>query len=438
MEQDEANLRGLLMGDLRARCGHGRFLLPLSLLLFLVLLPCAFAQQRAQSSCVKCHLNLGDEMARPVLALQDSIHREKEVACHDCHGGDPAAEDMDAAMSAAKGFRGVPAFDEIPEFCARCHADPIRMKHYNLRTDQFSEYKTSQHGKLLYEKKDHNVATCVSCHGSHDIRSKNDSRSAVFKTNIPQTCANCHSDPKRLHIYGIPTNQYELFVKSAHGERLLVDKDMRAPSCADCHGIHGASPPGFNDIANVCSYCHGKIADHFKEGPHYIGRMKEEGARCINCHGNHLIQRPTTAMYEGDAQGHCGQCHEQGGEAMKVAAAAKQKIDQAILAVSRAREDLEEVRNSGKNLDSLKERFEKASSSLVHSRALAHTLSLEKIEAEVSSVTAGTEKIEEEVHKIKWELQSRKRSVVIVLLILGTIMAVLFIKIKSLGRGSHP
>jgi cytochrome c553 len=54
------------------------------------------------------------------------------------------------------------------------HSNPIMMRPYNLRTDQLALYKTSQHGRLLYQKGDRNTATCVSCHGTHDIKSVND------------------------------------------------------------------------------------------------------------------------------------------------------------------------------------------------------------------------------------------------------------------------
>jgi nitrate/TMAO reductase-like tetraheme cytochrome c subunit len=131
--------------------------------------PLAWSQVK-ESSCVKCHLDLGGEFARPVRELQESVHFEKEVACHDCHGGNPTSFDEDKSMSKDVGFIAKPGFEEIPEFCARCHSDVNRMKKYKLRTDQLSLYKTSFHGKALYEKEDKNTATCISCHGGHDMK----------------------------------------------------------------------------------------------------------------------------------------------------------------------------------------------------------------------------------------------------------------------------
>ena len=71
------------------------------------------------------------------------------------------------------------------------------------RTDQLSEYWTSQHGKKL-KTGDLKVATCVSCHdmphgnaidtAPHGIRAVKEPESPVYHTKVAQTCAKCHSD----------------------------------------------------------------------------------------------------------------------------------------------------------------------------------------------------------------------------------------------------
>jgi hypothetical protein len=142
------------------------------------------------SSCVKCHSDLGGEHSKPVKLLEESVHVEKEVACHNCHGGDPKSFDEEKSMSKAKGFVGKPSFRETPEFCARCHANPVTMRPFNLRTDQLAEYKTSQHGKLLYKGDKNTASTTLR---NHDIKPRT-IPFAVYKTNLPKTCARCHSD----------------------------------------------------------------------------------------------------------------------------------------------------------------------------------------------------------------------------------------------------
>ena len=57
------------------------------------------------------------------------------------------------------------------------------MKTYNpaLRVDQEAEYRTSVHSKRIAEG-DPRPATCISCHGSHDVRAVKDTSSPVYPT----------------------------------------------------------------------------------------------------------------------------------------------------------------------------------------------------------------------------------------------------------------
>jgi len=42
----------------------------------------------------------------------------------------------------------------------------------------------------------------------------------------------------------IPTNQFAEYRTSVHWEAMSKRGDLSAPSCASCHGNHGAKPPG--------------------------------------------------------------------------------------------------------------------------------------------------------------------------------------------------
>lgn len=398
--------------------------------IFMAFLP-ALGQVK-ESSCVKCHLDLGGEYARPVRELQESVHFEKEVACHDCHGGDPTTFDEDKSMSRDAGFISKPKFEEIPEFCARCHSDVNLMRKYNLRTDQLSLYKTSFHGKALYEKGDRNTATCISCHGGHDMKAPDNPYSEVYKTNIPRTCNRCHGDTVLMRAYGIPADQFEQFRKSIHGKLLLEKMDLRAPACTDCHGVHGAHPPGFAEIADVCSLCHGAIAKLFRESPHYLEREKVEVAKCVDCHGDHDIIYPSALLYEGEEEGRCGGCHSADSKQDRMAKIIKKKIGDATAWVESAGKALERVRGSGKNISNMEEKLEEARSELVKARAVTHTLSIEKIEEHTNTVQGRSEEVVSAAEKIREELMGRKQEVVFVLITLGVFIAVIFLKMKTL------
>jgi len=388
--------------------------------------------QAKESSCVKCHLDLGGEFARPARELQESVHFEKEVACHDCHGGDPASFDEDKSMAKDAGFIAKPEFEEIPEFCARCHSDVNRMKKYKLRTDQLSLYKTSFHGKALYEKGDKNTANCISCHGGHDMKAAGNPHSDVYKANIPRTCNRCHGEPVLMRAYGIPSDQFEQFRKSVHGKLLLDNMDLRAPSCTDCHGVHGAHPPGFAEIADVCSLCHGAIAKLFRDSPHYLEREKVEVAKCVNCHGDHDIIFPSTVLYEGEEEGRCGGCHGIDSKQDRLAKIIKKKLVDALASVESAERSLERVRKSGKNISKIEETFEEARSELVKARAVTHTLSIEKIEEHTNKAQEKSREVSGAVEGIMEELTGRKRGVIFVLVILGVFIAVIAYKMRTL------
>ena len=198
----------------------------------------------AKDSCLTCHSGLPGELQQPAAAFASSVHSQEGFTCADCHGGDANSDDPTVAMSASHGFIGVPPRTAIPKLCARCHSDPNFMRKYNPRerVDQYSEYLTSVHGQRL-RTGDTAVATCIDCHSVHDIRPVRDPLAPVYPLRVPATCAHCHANAAHMAKYSIPTNQYAEYLKSAHWEELSKGGDLSAPTCATCHGNHGAKPP---------------------------------------------------------------------------------------------------------------------------------------------------------------------------------------------------
>ena len=282
----------------------------------LLLLWSALADARNTTSCLDCHGQPGKpaRLRDPVKEWHRSVHYARDVGCQDCHGGDANASDQQRAMSVQVGYVGVPTATQTPAFCARCHADERRMRPYNIPTDQFAQYQQSVHGQLLLGRGDSKAANCVDCHGSHEIRTPNDPRSSVFRVRVPETCGKCHADPRYMQGYTyqgkpIPTNQEREYWKSVHGVRLR-DLQPGVPSCADCHGTHGAAPPEVQQVAQVCGSCHAKTEEHFRQGPHALALRRTGRPRCIDCHGQHGIRMPGDRMLQGSSFGHCGACHQ--------------------------------------------------------------------------------------------------------------------------------
>jgi hypothetical protein len=314
----------------------------------------AEAAELPPTSCTLCHGNadLFDESSiAMVKGYGEDVHATVGLSCHDCHGGNPdpdLAEDLDAAMSdafAPNPYRGAWSPRDVPAACGRCHSDPEYMRRFrpDLRVDQEAEYRTSYHGRALAAG-DERVATCVGCHGVHDIKSSRDPAARTYPTRVAETCGHCHSDAERMagsmrNEAPLPVNQQALWGVSVHAKALLDGGDLSAPTCNDCHGNHGATPPGVESLAFVCGQCHVRESQLFLQSPKFTALaehnefLAEEGVtgcadchdasepaaavtgvhaflQCAACHTHHAIVRPTIAMLAPLPPTPCAFCHE--------------------------------------------------------------------------------------------------------------------------------
>jgi hypothetical protein len=264
------------------------------------------ASREPSTSCISCHAQAEEEPMRAAVdAWPVDVHAAAGLGCESCHGGDATlelAEDGGGAMDPAKGFKPTPSRLDIPDFCGRCHADPAFMKRYNpqARVDQLAEYRTSVHGKKNAAG-DSTPATCIDCHGVHGIRPVSSPESPAYAANVPRMCAGCHADAAAMAPYGIPTNQFEDYSRSVHAAALLEKGDNAAPACNDCHGNHGAAPPGVGSVAHVCGHCHGREGALFRESFKQPLFENMSIAECSVCHEHHRIRHPTPEMLNRDS-----------------------------------------------------------------------------------------------------------------------------------------
>lgn len=337
-----------------------------------------------EETCVDCHSYMSKTSQRIVAEWKASIHAKKGVGCSGCHGGDPKNQTIDGAMWYVPGFKGRVDKRDIPAMCAKCHADPNYMRPFNISsTSQYAEYKESVHGKRLLQRGDRKVAVCTDCHGIHDIRATNDVKSWVYKTSIPKTCAKCHADAEYMKPYGIPTNQYDEYKRSWHGRKLLEEQDKAVPACSDCHGTHGATPPGVKEVPDVCGRCHSRTQDYFNQGPHYAALQKLGVPRCVDCHGNHETLRLDDRMLTGSGVGRCGNCHSEGSKGRRTA----RQLHETILGLAKvyngAQARIEQAEAANMDMQDQIAELENARTSLVAARALQHTVTLSKVKGTV-------------------------------------------------------
>jgi predicted CXXCH cytochrome family protein len=221
------------------------------------------------------------------------------TTCHTAHGIKSVKDPLSPVYAT-----------NIPATCSKCHSDGAYMRTYNptLAVDQYNQYLTSVHGKLN-SKGDPKPAQCASCHGSHDIKPVKDIKSKVYPVNLPYTCSSCHSNKEYMAGYNIPTDQFEKYARSVHGQALLVKNDPGAPACNSCHGNHGAAPPGIESISKVCGTCHALNEELFSASPHKAAFDKKGYPECETCHGNHEIVIATNKLLGVEKDGLCIKCH---------------------------------------------------------------------------------------------------------------------------------
>jgi hypothetical protein len=389
---------------------------------------------RAQvDSCRQCHQELSD---KPSELITTDIHFQKGLSCVHCHGGDATLGldgDQAAAMDPAKGYVGAPKPAEIGKFCAKCHADLNYMRRFNpqARTDQWSEYQTSVHGQLL-KKGDTKVATCVSCHSVHNIKAVKDPTAPVYPTNVANTCAQCHAKKEHMSQYQISTDQFEEYQRSVHGQALMVQQDLAAPSCNDCHGNHGATPPGVTSVANVCGQCHVRQEELFNASPHRVSFAKMELAACVTCHGNHEITRPTDAQLGTGKDSTCISCHSEGDKGFAVADQLARRLSHLQQQIDQANETLARAERAGMEVSRPLFELNDARNNLTHARVLIHNVVNPEFEA---TVQAGLEIAVKATHageSALAELQFRRKGLAVSLVVIVFVCVTLYLKIRQL------
>ena len=276
------------------------FFLALSLSL---LAPAAAASTLSQASnddCLTCHSDssLKSSAGKPLFVDQDkfkaSVHGQAEIACVDCH----------ADLKKVKDF---PHPEKLqPVNCAACHEKDA------------AQVKASIHGQPQ-EGQNPITVTCRDCHGTHEIRGKDDPESLIFPINLPTTCETCHLERVRTKR---GRSFIEMYNQSAHYKALEKAGLTLSANCANCHDGHSIRSVGDpqslvsrKNIIRTCGACHVGIRKGYLEGVH--GKDYVKGSQdvpvCTDCHSEHNIQSPeelSSPVYATKVAGVCSRCHD--------------------------------------------------------------------------------------------------------------------------------
>jgi len=401
----------------------------------------AAAQPAATTNtCASCHAGLPDaRLARPAttFAGQD-IHRESGFMCADCHGGNATTTESAQAHDTGRGFKGKPSGQAIIATCARCHGDAVFMRRFapRQRVDQAAEYATSVHGMRLASG-DTRVATCVNCHGAHGIRLVNDVKSPVFPTNVAATCASCHADASHMSGYmlpnkqPLPTNQLSLYQQSVHYRALTKDNDLSAPTCNDCHGNHGAAPPGAGSVVNVCGTCHAVFAQKFATSVH--SQIFDKA--CVECHSNHAVRQPSDEMLGADARSLCATCHS-GADDKGVIAAAQMRgdIERLKASLTRSAAVVASLKNSGMEMSAQELAIGNARTRLTLARTEVHTFDAAHVAPIVAEGVKMLADVDAAGETATAELRFRRRGLAVSLGAILLVVIALGFKIRQIDR----
>ena len=206
--------------------------------------------------------------------------------------------------------------------CVSCHME------FEDEDGPAHQFQKDVHGQ--------NELSCYDCHGGDptledmdDVRHSPGFRGAPKHLDIPTFCARCHADARYMHDHNpaLPVDQYDKYLTSVHGQRLMQKKDMKVATCVSCHTAHqiGSAKMPYSttypqNIPATCGKCHSD-ADYMKEYPIPTDQLDlykqsvhgeallvkgDLGApACNSCHGNHGAAPPGVNSLNAV----CGMCH---------------------------------------------------------------------------------------------------------------------------------
>lgn len=360
------------------------------------------------------------------LALNGKEHIAQCITCHNAHGivhvHDPSS----------------PVFPlNVVGTCAKCHSNAEFIRQYSpaMPVDQLEKYRTSLHG-ILNSKGDSKPAQCQSCHGSHDIRAAKDVKSSVYAVNLPATCSRCHSDPAYMKQYAIPTDQFAKFSKSVHGVALLEKHDVSAPACNDCHGNHGAAPPGVESVSMVCGSCHALNADLFSSSPHKKAFDDRHLPECETCHSNHAIAPATNALVGISPDATCVRCHSpsQNQKGFAVAKEMRLMVDSLTAVESTAEKLIGEAEQKGMEISEAKFKLRDTRQARLQSRTVIHAFNKEKFHEVVDKGLSNGSTVESDARQAIHEYYFRRWGLGIATVIISIVAVALYVTIRRIER----
>ncbi|MFH0916344.1 MAG: hypothetical protein V1912_07855 [bacterium] len=145
--------------------------------------------------CGTCHDHQYGQYMSSVHGVPQPSGNSDPASCTDCHSA--TSNPHNVARVADPSASTYPK--NIADTCAKCHDDPQLMGKYGIVEKVYDSYMRSFHGKTMELSSDKvaieqlSTATCVNCHGAHNIQLVADPNSPVAgMDNLAKTCEQCH------------------------------------------------------------------------------------------------------------------------------------------------------------------------------------------------------------------------------------------------------
>ena len=248
--------------------------------------------------CATCHDKAVAEYAGTAHGVARKGGNAVAANCVDCHGTHDILRSKDPASRTNH--------LNLEATCSRCHGNDAMVLNGKMPGGNVAnKFHDSIHGKSLLGAAKLSAPECTDCHGTHNIRSRNDEKSTVSRAHVPDTCGTCHQAERAA------------FIKGQHG-KLRQDGNMAAPGCTDCHSAHGIQQhdtPKFQiDVIKECGTCHADYLKTYRDTFH--GQVTALGyarmATCASCHGAHEVLPASKQESKVSPQNRlktCQQCH---------------------------------------------------------------------------------------------------------------------------------
>lgn len=246
-------------------------------------------------ACSDCHPDVEDTLAASV---HGSEAARRETSCQSCHGEPHSIFSPDDPRSTVYPLN-------VYRTCGTCHFETAPPAPGEAAPLSFERYQDDIHGRGIVKSGLIVSATCVSCHGSHEILPSVDAQATVNRENIVSTCGTCH------------VGNAEDFQSGAHGVA-LQDGDADAPTCVTCHEPHQIQRVEAEQVLRInrtCGSCHDSRQKSYTET--YHGKVTALGftgvASCDACHRAHWIlpeSDPQSSIHPDNRLATCATCHE--------------------------------------------------------------------------------------------------------------------------------